>query len=229
MSTSARYSSLLVAVVLATPLVYGQKIDFSFGARVGLGLNQKNQDAENVAGSTFVVRGDSRRYTFGPTLEMGFLRRFAVEFSPLFRREGATRYFDQSRSQIPTLPPGAVASLSQFSRERVNIWELPVMGKYYFADKQARFRPFIGAGFFVSRRSNEFETFGRSLDSNGAEVSRTIRSSSVRWEQGAIAGAGVNIRSGRLLIVPEFRYSRDVLSAYTGTRNRAELFLGFRF
>jgi hypothetical protein len=229
MSTSARYSSQLVAVVLAARLVYGQKIDFSFGGRVGFNVNQGNADRTFLGSNIDVYRHDSQRYSFGPTVEVGFLKRFAVEFSPLFRRDGVTRFTDYSAAPLQNLPPGSVQVATQFVRERRNIWELPVVGKYYFAGKEAKFRPFIGAGGFATYYGRTTEVTTSNLTSSGARQSINQKTSGTQWGRGPVGTIGVNIRAGKAVIVPEFRYTRDIQNPYSGERNRAEFFIGLRF
>jgi hypothetical protein len=207
-----------------------QKIDYSLGARAGFAINRRNADFTSTTNQGLgLFRNESPRYVFGPTFEIGFKERFAVEFSPTFRREGQTVYTRLDSAIIPPQPPGSLALLSQFTRQTEHVWDFPLAGKYYFAKKDAKIRPFIGLGASASRHSQTGEVYSQFLTDTGGQSKRAFSNQTVQWGFGPVVSGGVSFRSGRFSIVPEFRYVRDSRSLYPDPRNRAEAFLGFRF
>lgn len=222
---------LTLAASLAGPVGFAQQIDYSLGARAGLVANRRNTDSTFFLSSQAVnsTRDDSQRLTFGPTFEIGFKQRFGVEFSPTFRHQGSTFYTNLFDSTIPALPSGGAALLSQFTRQSGPTVDLPLVGKYYFAAKTARLRPFVGVGASASRASRKSEVVSVLQTSTGERKPQIFDFRQSTWGFGPVASGGVEIRGrGRIAIVPEFRYLRDNQAA-PGARNRAEFFLGFRF
>ncbi|MBL8218215.1 MAG: outer membrane beta-barrel protein [Bryobacterales bacterium] len=219
------------AIHLLIPLMRGQVLDISAGARTGVQLNRRNIDRVAVTSQQSVAASSdqTQRIGIGPTFELGWKERFAIEFSPTYRREGSTFYSNIILLEIPPLPTGGVALLSQFSRTSGHVWDLPLVGKYYFAGKEARIRPFVGGGASASRHSQTSEYLSQIQTDGGERRPQSFRNHETSWGFGPVVSAGVSIRSGRLSIVPEFRYLRDSRPSYPGTSNRAEFFLGFRF
>ena len=206
-----------------------QKIDYSLGARAGFLINQRSVDNTTTTGQSIgLLRNESPRYVFGPTFEIGFKQRFAIEFSPTFHREGQTNYTRIDSTTIPPQPPGSLAVLSQFSRQTERVWDFPLVGKYYFAKKGAKIRPFVGLGASASRHSQTAELYSQFQSETGGQRAQAFSNQIARWGFGPVVSGGVSFRSGRFSIVPEFRYVRDGLGLYPGPRNRAEAFLGFR-
>ncbi len=215
-----------LAICLLGQEAVAQKIDYSLGARAGFVINRGKGDLTSTTQSLGIFRNESQRYVFGPTFEIGFKQRFAVEFSPTFRREGETIYSRFDSTMIPPQPPGSLAILSQLARQTERIWDFPVVGKYYFTNKEAKIRPFIGLGAAASRHSQAAEVYNQYKPETGGPSAQAFNYKTVRWGVGPVVSGGVAFRSGRFSIVPEFRYVRD---NGLGTRNRAEVFLGFRF
>jgi len=225
-----RILAMPIALHLLVPSVRGQALDISIGARTGVQLNRRNIDRITVTPQHTAASSDnSNRIGIGPTVELGLKERFAIEFSPIYRREGYTFHTNLLSSELPPLPPGGIALLSQYSRTSGHVWDLPLVGKYYFAGNDAKIRPFLGAGASASRHSQTLEYLSQMQTGTGERSSLSFRHQETRWGFGPVVSAGVSIRSGRLSIVPEFRYLRDSRPSYPGTSNRAEFFLGFRF
>ena len=216
---------------LVPAMTFAEDFHYSFGARAGFLTNSRNINSGSIANgqSISVSAGDGQRYVFGPTFEVGIRDHFAIEFSPTYRREGATFYSNVFGALNLALPSGAVALISQFHRSTSSTWDLPILGKYYFGKREARIRPFLGIGVSAARHNGSMETYSQVRTGSGEGQAQLFRNQSVDWGIGPVAGGGVSIRSGRFSIVPEFRYVRDGKFRYPGVRDRAEIFLGFRF
>ena len=227
-----KYQLLLLAAATALILPAQDKpLSFSFGARVGLLLNQSGFEQTLVGrtGTVSISRVDSNRFLGGPTFEVGWKDRLALEFSPTYRRIGRLNYIDISSLVTSTPGPNEVNFLSSVTRETAHVWEIPLVGKYYFAPRSAKLRPFVGGGVAASRLSLTTESFQRLQGSAGNLPVNGEDSQRASWGISPILNGGVSIRSGRISIVPEFRYIRDSNRLFGGTRHRAEVFLGFRF
>lgn len=214
---------------LTGPLAHAQKIDYSIGARAGFLLSQPLRDRSGfISQGANVFRNDTQRFAAGPTFEIGFKQRFGLELSPTWRREGTTSFHDFNLDTIPTLPPGGVVLLSQFARESGHSWDIPLVGKYYLARKDAKIRPFFGLGASATRYGGTAFVYSQLQSGTGAKTTQVFENGYSRWSLGPVVSGGATIRSGRISIVPEFRYVWDNL-AYPGPHHRAEAFLGFRF
>jgi outer membrane protein W len=72
---------------------------------------------------------ESRRYVLGPSIEVGFSPRLAVEVNALYTRFGSSAF----NSGVRLI--------------RGNLWEFPVLGKYHFSDRESAIRPYASSGF----------------------------------------------------------------------------------
>ena len=200
----------VLAICLLGQEGLAQKVDYSLGARAGFMTSRGPGDSTRTTTQSLgIFRNESQRYVFGPTFEIGFKQRFAVEFSPAFRREGVTIFNRFDSTMIPPQPPGGLAILSQLARQTEGVWDFPLVGKYYFAKKEAKIRPFVGLGAMASRHGQAAEAYSEFQTDTGGRSAQAFSYQTVRWGFGPVASGGVAFRSGRFSIVPESRYVRD--------------------
>jgi hypothetical protein len=152
--------------LFCAPLISAQS--FSFGAKGGGLFTEPANRAD-----------DSRRYVVGPSVEVEFPLRLAVEVDALYSR------FGRSERGIAA------------SRTRGDLWEFPVLGKYYLSGRGATLRPFASAG--VSFRNIWIER---------DRSNRIGQAGSTEPGIGAVVGGGVGFRIGRFTVAPELRYTR---------------------
>ena len=150
-------AQLLLLIVVATTL---SAQSFSIGAKVGVPFS------DPLGGS-----GESQAFVIGPSLEVRLPKEFAVEASAIYHRLGQTALFAFD----------AGTSNSVFSiRTRGNSWEFPVIGKYYFRPRGARWQPYagLGAGFrTVGFENNQTILSGSNLSTTLLPHRGTLRSS----------------------------------------------------
>ena len=169
---------------------------------------------------------ESRPYIVGPSVEIRLPAGFAIEADGLYQRIGST-----FQNSIAFLPAGATSAeiTTSTNRARANVWEFPLLGKYYFR-RDSAWRPFVGTGFaFRTAGFHETgtETF---LNSNGASsVFRTADNYRSDLEVGATVAAGVRYRVGHVALQPQFRYTRWGGSNGILRNDEAAFYLGLSF
>jgi len=138
----------------------------------------------------------------------------------LYRRLGSTATYALFQPPITSL----------INRIRGNSWEFPLLGKYYFRQRESGWQPYIGTGW-------SFRTVG--FHSDGAETSTDVNGvthtfsfqDSYRSDLaiGAVFSAGVRLHSGRLAFLPEVRYTRWGTADNVTRKNEAKFLLGISF
>ena len=103
----------------------------TLGAKGGVLIYQASDTSE--VGILRVGRGPSttnvRRYTLGPSIEIGLPFRFRIEADVLYRRFSRTESFE---------------SIGRIDRLSGNDWQFPLLLK--FQDSRGRLKPFVSAG-----------------------------------------------------------------------------------
>jgi hypothetical protein len=160
---------------------------------------------------------ESRIYTVGGSVEFRLPAGFAVEADALYQRVGYSY-------GLISLNSGMITAGNSF-RERANLWEFPLLGKYYFRSSDTAWRPFVGTGF-------AFRT--GSLHSDTTDVSTTpftlFRGDSrFNVQTGAVVAAGIQFRLGPVALLPQARYTYWGYSNQGLGKNEATLLLGVTF
>ena len=94
---------------------------------------------------------ESRPYIIGPSVEVRLPAGFAIEADGLYQRVGSTFGFQLQNSAtfISTgsgITPVNLLTTASTNRARANLWEFPLLGKYYFR-RDSTWQPFVGTGF----------------------------------------------------------------------------------
>ncbi|HTS48827.1 MAG TPA: outer membrane beta-barrel protein [Bryobacteraceae bacterium] len=169
---------------------------------------------------------ESRPYVIGPSIEVRLLAGFALEADALYQRLGNSFSYQLLDSTGVVSGPGPA---SFANRLRANMWEFPLLGKYYFR-RDSAWQPFIGTGWALRFANINQAGTETSIDANGAPNTFAFRDSfRSDLEVGATVAAGVRYRIGHFAILPEVRYTRWGGSNGTFRKNEAALFLGISF
>jgi hypothetical protein len=185
---------------------------FSVGVTGGVPLN----DAYNaVRHGNLNYATNTKRWTAGPTIEIGLPLNFGIEIDALYRREAVQQ-------------SGTVLDLLVNHSANLNAWDFPLLLKLRLAP--GPIKPFVGAGptfrhlggakdlenFFTGETQNQFRT----------------RSSNV----GFTAAAGLELHAPVIRITPQLRYTRwgwqtfrDPASAFRSNSNQWDFLLGITF
>ena len=136
----------------------------------------------------------------GPSLEVGFGRRAGIEVDALYSRFRAANAGQAVRGHSV---------------------EFPVLGKFYFADRQSAVRPYASSGFafrniwFDDQRSNRFGS---------------TRLNSTEPAVGAVVAGGATFKTWILKLSPEIRYTRWGGYNFPATNpNQLQALLGITF
>lgn len=171
---------------------------------------------------------ESRPYLIGPSLEFRLPASFAIEVDAIYRRTGNSLSYQLGISAGTPLS-GPIAT-SLVSRTRGNVWEVPVLGKYYFRPRASNWRPFVGTGWAFRVGSLHEKGSETLLDPSGATNSFSFRNQYFSDVQvGAAFAAGLRYRVGRLNLLPQIRYTRWAGSDRVLNRNEAGVMLGVTF
>jgi hypothetical protein len=160
---------------------------------------------------------DSRIYDVGGSVEFRLPAGFAVEADALYQRIGYSYGLISVNNNVITA--------GNAFQERANLWEFPLLGKYYFRSSDARWQPFVGAGF-------AFRT--GSLHSDVTDFSTTPFTlfhgdSRLDVQSGAEVAAGVRFRLGPIALLPQARYTYWGYSNERLSKNEVTLLLGVSF
>jgi hypothetical protein len=215
-----RYSLLIPLLSFG---LFGQT-DKAFSVTAGVKIGSPVNDPSSRS-SVFNSYTQSR-WTGGPTVELHLPYHFALEFDALYRtfRTNSTGLIQLGQDVNPY-------TTSSFATN--SVWDLPLMLKYRF--HVGPVRPFVSAGFMWTHQSTDGSTFYicsgaqgscRPADSPFPEL-RGGQYSYSGFENGPVAGAGLEFRTHYVTISPELRFSRFT---YGYPRdNRFTALVGFTF
>ena len=186
-STSCR-NIVLLTCVAGTCVVWGQR--FSYGVKAGATLNEPAR----------LNPDESKRYVVGATAEYRLWNGFAVEADLFYHRNGS----EYAYTYNPFLPTGEPSGppVSIASRFRLNVFELPLVGKYSFR-RDTKLAPFILTGYSFRKAFSDSEN----TVTTQSVTTRSSSSSSTPWDIGASLGVGFRWRVGHLSLSPEIRYT----------------------
>lgn len=142
--------------------------------------------------------------------------RFAVEADALYQRVGYSFASFEVNGGFT----------STFSlRERDNLWEFPLLGKYYFRPRTAVWQPFVAAG--VAFRTGSLHSAFTSITNGTASVFHA--DSRLDVETGAAVAAGIKFKTGPVALLPQARYTYWGNDTRGLAKNEAKLLLGLSF
>jgi hypothetical protein len=175
----------------------------------------------------------TRRYTLGASLERRLAGGLGLEIDLLYHRMGyvgIVNYFD--------------SATGSFHASAINVngasWDFPLMAKYRFG---GAIHPYVVGGG-VLRYVGPIR--GHGTETEGSLVSQTSSTSPLdttqpselrkRFYPGVTAGGGVEVRAGRVRVLPELRYTRWTANISSGpgeglrfAPNQIEFLVGVRF
>jgi hypothetical protein len=185
----------------------------SLGVKGGVALNDANSRND-----------EGKRYVVGPSVEFRLPFHFAAEVDALYMRTGS------SFSYIFNNPIDGSVSYT-WGRTRGNQWDFPVLGKYYFGERQKKVQPFLGTGYAFRKNWQHNDTNASIVSGTPLTLQNYSASidSSTRLQIGATFAAGVRVRVGRIAILPELRYTRWGSDDFATRRNEGRFLLGISF
>ena len=205
-------SLVWIAAGFCGQLVFGQFGPVSIGAKAGVPLSD-SFDARSsgictptaAACSILNYSAKTKRFTFGPSVELRLPHGFGVEFDALYNRLNYDSYFF-------AMTPSS-GQRSYFTSTRADRWNFPLLVKW--RHNVRGIRPFIDGGITFDHisgvRSNFANAFrdivGPPSQDNG--TSDTAAELTNADSRGFVAGGGIDFRARRFLhLTPEIRYTR---------------------
>lgn len=176
--------------------------------------------------TVFLRSEESRRYTFGPSVDLSLTGKWSVTVNPLYKRTGG------SSSAVPFLfipsPESPFQYLNQSTRSRAHSLELPVIGKYRFG---GRWHPFVGTGFAFQTawQSTEGRFVTRNAETGALTFSDFQSDRRTQTDTGVVLSTGFAFRRGPLEFSPEIRYTRWGTASPARDRQQADALLTIRF
>lgn len=183
-----------------------------FGAKVGLPLTHVLKSSDNPS---TLIDTETRRYLFGPTVELKLPFRLSIEADALYQR------FSFHSGLIRN--PGSV--LAATSDASVNQWEFPIMAKYKF--NGGRVRPYVAAGASFRHISDVSRLSNFVSGTNPGNDTGT----------GFVAAGGVQLNLFLVKISPELRFTQWGANSFADgfgnilktTRSQGEVMVGITF
>jgi hypothetical protein len=217
MSSSNCRNIVLIACLAGTCVAYGQR--FSYGVKGGVSTFEPEPNGND----------ESKHYIVGATIEFRLWHGFAVEGDFLYRRTG----FKFDVNYLPSLISyGNDTTLVSISgRPRFNVFELPVLGKYYFRH-DSKVQPFVLTGYTLRKALVDSNQRVTEQNTSTGKTS-TVISNTSNWtglDIGASFGSGVRWKVGRVSLAPEVRYTRWGSHPNIGfQKNQTDVLLGVTF
>ncbi|HLK20062.1 MAG TPA: hypothetical protein VKT81_13975 [Bryobacteraceae bacterium] len=196
------------------PLAYSQL--FSFGVKGGTPLSESTSSGmvndHTLGGGLSTL--NIRRYTIGPTFEIGLPFGLRFEADALYRRLDVTEHY--------FLGP----DFGMIIRKNANPWEFPLLLKYSFRPR--RFQPFVDAGGTFRHIASVDESVEKFFDREAPPLVTRYHNLNMPLIQGGMVfGGGVRVKIARVLkLMPEVRYTRWTSRDLFPTRNQVEFLLG---
>lgn len=210
--------TLLSTALLMTAALNVAAQSFEVGAIGGVSVTDPN-----------VYRtGESKRYLIGPSIEARFFDgRVGIELDAIYRRFGES--FAAEFGPPPPEYVGPPALTRYYLRTRTNSWEFPLIGKYYFRNRGAHLRPFVGTGYVLGVQWRKLESTTHVVGESSGRKQSESRTYGPGIGAMAVIGAEVG-KWNRLSFQPQARYTRWAGSgSYNRVVNQIDVGLGFRF
>src|SRR5579871_351964 len=208
----------LVLLLAASELTFAQPV--SVGVLGGIPFIDQTNAGQD----------ESRPYVVGPSVEVRLPGGFALEADALYQRLGTTvSYQFLAGATISTGPTiiSAFPTIALSNRLRANMWEFPVLGKYYFRRRSSVWQPFVGTGWALRTAQLHQAGTTANVDANGALTIVSFQNSfRSDLEVGATVAAGLRYRVGRLALLPEVRYTHWGGNNNILSKNEAGFYLG---
>jgi hypothetical protein len=217
MSLTTCRNAVLLVYLTGTCVAYGQRI--SYGVEGGVSTLEPTRENQD----------ESRRYVVGATIEVGLWRGFAVEADFLYRHNGFSDRFNFGPVILGGSDQSQVSVVSASNRIRLDVFELPVLGKYYFR-RDAKVQPFVLTGYSFRKALTNVDSSTTIQSSTGLSTQASNFSDWTSADVGATFGVGLRWRTGRISLKPEIRYTYWGAHPSIGvSKQQADVLVGITF
>ncbi|MBM3763204.1 MAG: PorT family protein [Acidobacteria bacterium] len=194
---------------------------FSFGFTGGLSV--PSQATQRFG----TYNQESRNYAVGSILQCRFTDDISVVVNPLYRRLGSSSNLDRFALFGSSNQTNDIAQ-----RTRTNNLSIPILGRYAFRSPQQTWHPFVTTGFELSQSWNHTDSRQTIRNSETGSTTTNTYSFSHRsgFNNGVVAGAGIDRKWGQIHFTPEFHYTfQNPTNASVEGRHRVDLLVSIRF
>jgi hypothetical protein len=187
------------------------------GVKGGLPVTQTSDEGREAGRYGGQTQFQLKRYTLGPTVEIGLPWHFQFEVDALYKHARQDRFAG----------PAPSGSLTQ-QGARMSIWEIPLLLKYPL--KRGSWHPFVVAGAtlrHVGDQSVDLIIIPTFPGYPGIRQNLTYSGDSLRY--GISLGGGLSRKLGPLRIEPELRYTHWTAHRWMATTEQLEILIGITF
>jgi len=174
-----------------------------------------------VSSGNINFNDNTRRYIFGPTVEIGLPFGLAIEVDALYRRFNYNQFITGTAG-------------TDFISTSGNAWEFPVLAKYRFPAPIAR--PYVLGGVAWDTLSGLTQNVRRAVATTGILSSPRPNELNKKTTTGYVLGVGLDVKALFVHVSPEIRYTRwgarhflDPNGFLSSNQNQAEFLVGFTF
>ena len=199
-----------------------------FAQRISFGIKEGERLTDDLeSGGEGARLPESKRYTFGPTVEFKLPHSLSLEIDALYKRLGTSSYSID------------FAGDWGYSRDRSNSWEFPILAKYRFSRKLLA--PYISGGYAFrhitgSGTLTDFCCINPYGGPSNPTLMHSTYSTDYKDSSGLVVGGGMEFEARHLRFSSELRYTRWLgRSLYDygshgyyaeSAQNQAEIILG---
>jgi hypothetical protein len=195
------------------------------GVKGGLPVTQTSDEGREAGRYGGQTQFQLKRYTLGPTIEIGLPWHFRIEADAMYKHARQDRFAG----------PAPYAVLTQ-EGARVNIWEVPLLLKYRV--QRGAWRPFAVAGANLRHVGDlSVDVISKipvydplvGIGGNYLELRQSLTYPGDSLRYGISLGGGLSRKLGPLRIEPELRYTHWTAHRWMATTEQLEILIGLTF
>lgn len=215
----------------------------SVGGIVGFGITgvaQEVTSSVNTSATTpptvtdTLVESQGAPFTGGGSIRYDFSEPFGVGADLLYRRGGYNSTITISE-QVTDSNSSADLLLSTYQETRAHLWDVPILGRYYFKDRASHVRPYVTGGLAMRFATGVSSVTNVTDDDQVTDTDLTTVGPANDSTLGGVFGLGFRAADDvGIKVDVEFRYTRwsDPIfqsGPANSNNNQADILVAFTF